>query len=146
MIIAFDYLPLDNQGILRLSAMISLVAGILAHVRRVRKQKIIRRSLKETVDEENIISPSEAAKIAIKQHQRLSVGDELEKVFLPEEYFKVEERKEELKLGFYTDLILIFIFTTITMISPIKWPIGIFMIALIPGYLLLTILAPKKAP
>ena len=144
MIIAFDYLPLDNQGILRLSAIISLVAGILAYVRRVRRQNIIRRSLKETVDEKDIISPSEAARIAIKRHQRLSVGDELERVFPPEEYFKVEERKEELKLGSYTDLILIFIFTIITMISPIKWPIGIFMIALIPGYLLLTILAPKK--
>ncbi|MBC7100998.1 DUF1616 domain-containing protein [Methanothermobacter tenebrarum] len=144
-IIAFDYLPLDNHGILRLSAIISIIAGILAYARRRRRQDMIRRSLKEAgIDEKNIISPSEAAKIAIERHERLSRGDELERAFPPEEYFKIEEKKEKPKLGSYADLILILIFTIITMISPIKWPLGIFMMILIPGYLLIAILAPKK--
>lgn len=144
-IIPLDYLPLDNHGILRLSAMISIMAGILAYARRRRRQKMIRKSLKGTgIDEKSIISPSEAARIAMERHERISVGDELERAFPPEEYFKIEEEKEKPKLGSYTDLILILTFTIITMISPIKWPIGIFMIILVPGYLLLAILAPKK--
>ncbi|MEM4525115.1 MAG: DUF1616 domain-containing protein [Methanothermobacter sp.] len=144
-IIAFDYLPLDNHGILRLSAIISLIAGILAYARRRRRQSMIRRSLKEAgIDEKNIISPSEAARIAIKRHERLSKGDELERAFPPEEYFKIEEKKEKPKIGSYADLILILIFTIITIISPTKWPLGIFMIILIPGYLLIASLLPKK--
>ncbi|MDI6881672.1 MAG: DUF1616 domain-containing protein [Methanothermobacter sp.] len=144
-IISLGYLPLDNHGILRLSAMISIIAGVLAYARRHRRQKMIRRSLKEAgIDEKNIISPSEAAKIAIERHERISMGDEFERAFPSEDYFKIEEEKEKPKIGSYTDLILILIFTIITMISPIKWPLGIFMITLIPGYLLITILAPKK--
>lgn len=78
--------------------MISIIAGVLAYARRHRRQKMIRGSLKGAgIDEKNIISPSEAAKMAIERHERISMVDEFERAFPSEDYFKIEEEKEKLK-------------------------------------------------
>jgi len=136
-IIALGFLPLDNLGILRLSASISIIAAILTYARRHIRLKIIKKSIKETITgEKEIISPSEAARIAMEQHEKIKpVKDEFEKTSPPEEYSKI---------GTYADLLTILILTIITIISPIKWPLEILFITLIPGYLLVTIIAPKK--
>jgi len=145
-ILALGFLPLDNYWILRLSAIISIIAAILTYIRRRSRRKAMIKSLKEVkADEGHVISPSEAAKVAAERSEKLEGLNELEKAFPPEEYFEVEKgRKETLQSKFYEDLLLIFLFTILTIISPIKWPLGIFFITLILGYLLLTILAPKK--
>ncbi len=145
-ILGLGFLPLDNYGILKLSAIISIMAATLTYIRRRSRRKTIIKSLKEfKADERHAISPSEAAKVAAERSEKLETLDELERAFPPEEYFEIEKgRKERLRSKFYEDLLLIFLFTILTIISPIKWPFGIFFITLIPGYLLLTILAPKK--